>query len=133
MDHASSWSAEMVSSALMFHFFIVPIALHLLDITFTIIGGYTDILWIVLLASAVQTSFLGYAWYKNRSADPGLYDCDLRSDSHDLTYLQDGVLTHFSSTDMSSDFSESFFAFSRRLEISGSGSSRLFFPGALCT
>jgi hypothetical protein len=33
--------------------FIVPIALHLSDIIFTIVGGFTEILWIVLLASAV--------------------------------------------------------------------------------
>ena len=52
--------------------FIVPIVLHLSDITFTIVGGFTEILWIVLLASAAQTAFLGFAWQKNRgpSIDP---------------------------------------------------------------
>jgi hypothetical protein len=48
--------------------FIVPIALHLSDITFTIAGGFTEILWIVLLASAVQTALLTFAWLYNRQA-----------------------------------------------------------------
>jgi hypothetical protein len=48
--------------------FIVPIALHLSDITFTIAGGFTEILWIVLLASAVQTALLAFAWLYNRQA-----------------------------------------------------------------
>jgi hypothetical protein len=46
--------------------FIIPIALHLSDITFTLLGGFTEILWIVLLASAVQIAFLLFAWLKNR-------------------------------------------------------------------
>lgn len=33
--------------------FLVPTALHLLDIFFALTGGYYEILWIVLLASAV--------------------------------------------------------------------------------
>ena len=48
--------------------FIVPIALHLSDITFTILGGFTEILWIVLLASAIQTALLAFAWLDNRQA-----------------------------------------------------------------
>jgi hypothetical protein len=48
--------------------FIVPIALHLSDIIFTIVGGFTEILWIVLLASAVQTALLVFAWLYNRRA-----------------------------------------------------------------
>jgi len=46
--------------------FLVPMVLHLSDITFTIVGGFTEILWIVLLASVAQTAFLGFAWLKNR-------------------------------------------------------------------
>jgi hypothetical protein len=46
--------------------FIFPTILHLSDILFTIIGGYTEILWIVLLASFVQTAFLVYAFFHNR-------------------------------------------------------------------
>jgi hypothetical protein len=46
--------------------FIVPTVLHLSDIIFTIIGGFTEILWIVLLASAIQTAFLTFAWLNNR-------------------------------------------------------------------
>jgi hypothetical protein len=49
--------------------FIVPTVLHLSDIVFTIIGGYTEILWIVLLASILQTSLLTFAWLKNRQAE----------------------------------------------------------------
>jgi hypothetical protein len=48
--------------------FIVPIALHLSDIVFTIVGGFTEILWIVLLASAIQTALLVFAWLHNRQA-----------------------------------------------------------------
>jgi hypothetical protein len=48
--------------------FIVPIVLHLSDIAFTIIGGFNEILWIVLLASAVETALLGFAWIYNRRA-----------------------------------------------------------------
>lgn len=46
--------------------FVIPTALHLLDIVFTVAGGFTDILWIVLLASAVQTAFLIFAWFSGR-------------------------------------------------------------------
>jgi hypothetical protein len=46
--------------------FIVPIALHLLDIVFTILGGFTEILWIVLLASAIQSGLLIFAWIYNQ-------------------------------------------------------------------
>jgi hypothetical protein len=46
--------------------FIVPIVLHITDISFTLIGGYDEILWIVLLASFVQTAFLFYAYMNNR-------------------------------------------------------------------
>jgi hypothetical protein len=48
--------------------FIVLIALHLSDIIFTIVGGFTEILWIVLLASAVQTALLVFAWLYNQRA-----------------------------------------------------------------
>ncbi len=48
--------------------FIVPIALHLSDIIFTIVGGFTEILWIVLLASIVQTALLVFAWLYNQAA-----------------------------------------------------------------
>jgi hypothetical protein len=46
--------------------FIVPTVLHISDITFTLIGGYSEILWIVLLASFAQTAFLIYAYMNNR-------------------------------------------------------------------
>ena len=46
--------------------FIFPITLHLSDILFTLIGGYTEILWLVLLASAVQIGFLAFAYFANR-------------------------------------------------------------------
>jgi hypothetical protein len=50
--------------------FIVPTVLHLSDIAFTIAGGFTEILWIVLLASLVQTALLTYAYLNNRQAIP---------------------------------------------------------------
>jgi hypothetical protein len=48
--------------------FIFPTVLHLSDILFTILGGFTEILWIVLLASTVQSAFLWFAWANNRRA-----------------------------------------------------------------
>jgi hypothetical protein len=48
--------------------FIIPIALHLSDIIFTILGGFIEILWMVLLASAVQSALLVFAWLYNRRA-----------------------------------------------------------------
>jgi hypothetical protein len=46
--------------------FVVPTVLHLSDILFTLIGGFTEILWIVLLASFVQSAFLLFAYLNNR-------------------------------------------------------------------
>jgi hypothetical protein len=46
--------------------FILPIALHLSDILFTIVEGYTEILWIVLLSSGLQIGLLLFAWLNNR-------------------------------------------------------------------
>jgi len=46
--------------------FIVPTALHISDVLFTLIGGYTEILWIVLLASFAQIALLLYAYLNNR-------------------------------------------------------------------
>jgi hypothetical protein len=48
--------------------FIIPIALHLSDIIFTILGGFIEILWMVLLASAVQSALPVFAWLYNRRA-----------------------------------------------------------------
>jgi hypothetical protein len=50
--------------------FIVPTVLHLSDLLFTLIGGYTEILWIVLLAGFVQTALLLYAYLNNRARFP---------------------------------------------------------------
>jgi hypothetical protein len=50
--------------------FIFPTALHLADIVFTVAGGFTEILWIVLLASALQTALLAFAWINNRQLAP---------------------------------------------------------------
>lgn len=51
--------------------FVVPTLLHLSDIAFTLIGGFDEILWIVLLASAVQIAFLGYAYWQSRKIVSG--------------------------------------------------------------
>ena len=50
--------------------FVVPTVLHLSDIVFTVAGGFTEILWIVLLASAVQTGLLVFMWLHNRKLAP---------------------------------------------------------------
>ena len=46
--------------------FVVPTVLHLSDILFTVIGGFTEILWIVLLASFVQSVLLLLIYLKGR-------------------------------------------------------------------
>jgi hypothetical protein len=54
--------------------FIFPTVLHLSDILFTVLGGFSEILWIVLLASAIQSALLLFAWAGNRQPAqiPGL-------------------------------------------------------------
>ncbi|QRN83539.1 hypothetical protein JR338_01940 [Chloroflexota bacterium] len=42
--------------------FLIPFVLHLSDITFTILGGFTEILWIVILASMVHLALLATFW-----------------------------------------------------------------------
>jgi hypothetical protein len=49
--------------------FIFPTVLHLSDITFTVLGGFSEILWIVLLASAVQSALLLFAWASNSQSN----------------------------------------------------------------
>lgn len=46
--------------------FVFPTVLHLTDITFALLGGFTEILWIALLAGIVQTAFLAFAYFNNR-------------------------------------------------------------------
>jgi hypothetical protein len=50
--------------------FIVPTVLHLSDIIFTLTGGYTEILWIVLLAGFAQTALLLFAYLNSRRLMP---------------------------------------------------------------
>ena len=38
--------------------FTFPLVLHLSEVVFTVFDGFSEILWIVLLASAVQTGLL---------------------------------------------------------------------------
>jgi hypothetical protein len=53
--------------------FVFPTVLHLSDIVFTVLGGFTEILWFVLLASAVQTALLLFAWARcNRRRLPSV-------------------------------------------------------------
>ncbi len=47
--------------------FVLPTALHLSDLLFTLAGGFSEILWIVLLSSAAQTALLAFAWFNARS------------------------------------------------------------------
>lgn len=47
--------------------FAVPIVLHLSDIIFTIVGGHTEILWLVLLISAVNIALLLLIYFRGRS------------------------------------------------------------------
>ncbi|HEX2907751.1 MAG TPA: hypothetical protein VHO69_12860, partial [Phototrophicaceae bacterium] len=46
--------------------FIVPGALHLSDILFTLMGDFSEILWIVLLASCAHGALLLFAYLNNR-------------------------------------------------------------------
>ena len=46
--------------------FVIPTVLHLTDIVFALIGGFTEIYWLVFLTSAVQTAFLIGVFFANR-------------------------------------------------------------------
>jgi hypothetical protein len=46
--------------------FLFPTTLHVMDIILTIAGGFTEILWIVVLASVVQSGFLWFYWSRSR-------------------------------------------------------------------
>ena len=46
--------------------YLFPTVLHLMDIIYTIVGGYTEILWIVLLATLLQSAFLIWFWMSGR-------------------------------------------------------------------
>ncbi len=46
--------------------FVVPTVLHLSDILFSVIGGYTEILWLVLLASFAHCALLLFVYLRNR-------------------------------------------------------------------
>lgn len=46
--------------------FAIPAIFHLSDIAFTIAGGFGEILWIVLLASAVHMALLAFIYLKSR-------------------------------------------------------------------
>ena len=46
--------------------FVVPTILHLSDIYFTVIGGYREILWIVLLAGFAQSALLLLIYLRGR-------------------------------------------------------------------
>jgi len=50
--------------------FVFPTALHLSDILFTLAGGFNEILWMVLLASAAQSALLLFAYLKNQHDFP---------------------------------------------------------------
>jgi len=45
---------------------VVPTVLHLSDILFTVIGGYKEILWIVLLSSFAQSALLLFVYLRAR-------------------------------------------------------------------
>jgi hypothetical protein len=64
------WRGKMTSRFTMddLPVFVFPTILHILDIVFTILGGFTEILWIVLLASTIQTALLAFAWLNNRQS-----------------------------------------------------------------
>ncbi len=46
--------------------FLVLAVLHGMGSVFALIGGFGEILWIVLLASTVHLGFLGFAYLRNR-------------------------------------------------------------------
>ncbi len=46
--------------------FLVPAVLHGLDVVFALAGGFTEIVGIVVLASAVHLGFLAWAWWMSR-------------------------------------------------------------------
>ena len=53
-----------------FPIFIVIVFFHLSDILFTLAGGYTEILWLILLVSFVHCALLGGIYYAGRKVAP---------------------------------------------------------------
>ncbi|HQE93906.1 MAG TPA: hypothetical protein PLQ66_14105 [Anaerolineae bacterium] len=50
-----------------FPVFAVPLIFHGADILFAIAGGFTEVLWLVLLASVVHCALLGLVWMLSKS------------------------------------------------------------------
>ncbi|HTX93242.1 MAG TPA: carotenoid biosynthesis protein [Anaerolineales bacterium] len=50
--------------------FLVIGLFHLSDILFTLAGGYTEILWLILLVSAVHWTLLGWIYFAGRRRKP---------------------------------------------------------------
>jgi len=44
--------------------FLIPVVLHLYDIIFSVVGGFTEILWIVILASVIHTALLALFYFR---------------------------------------------------------------------
>ena len=49
-----------------FPVFVVPLAFHLSDILFALVGGYIEVLWLVLLASVVHLALVGGIYWRGR-------------------------------------------------------------------
>ncbi|HOU13331.1 MAG TPA: carotenoid biosynthesis protein [Anaerolineae bacterium] len=49
-----------------FPIFAVPLVFHLADILFAIAGGFSEVLWLVLLAGLVHCALLGWIWMKGK-------------------------------------------------------------------
>jgi hypothetical protein len=46
--------------------YLVPVALHVSDIVFTIVGGFTEVLWLVVLASCLHVVLLATVWFSSK-------------------------------------------------------------------
>ncbi len=48
--------------------YLVPVALHVSDVVFTIVGGFTEVLWLVVLASCLHVALLATVWFSSKHA-----------------------------------------------------------------
>lgn len=65
------WRGRMVMSLSLkddLPVFAVPVIFHLSDILFAINGGFSEVLWLVFLASAVHVALLGWILFQSRKA-----------------------------------------------------------------
>lgn len=62
------WRGKMKSgfTKLDYPIFLIPTVLHLSDLVFTLLGGYTEILWLGILATVIHLGILAFVFIQGR-------------------------------------------------------------------